>query len=235
MGTSTTEKFSQWLNAKLREFNTDESVFGSYITGILEGDESIEEKTEALEGILAEIIESDTNSFIKEILDKWKTSNPIDDQEQDSAKQKLDVDEQLVRLLESQKLVTKVEREYTEEERRIKQQILSQYSQLSESEHEDDDEETGGGGGGSSGTAGATSGTANSGGGGGGGGGSSNGALMRNTNASDVAALVREKREQAKLESQQKKEKDKQDREKQKQLREEKKEKRKTVKGERRR
>lgn len=44
--------FSQWLNNKLRELNTDESVFGSYITGILEGDESDDDKREALEGVL---------------------------------------------------------------------------------------------------------------------------------------------------------------------------------------
>lgn len=52
------ERFSQWLNEKLKEFNTDESVFGSYINGILEGDESVDEKREALEGILSEIIVS---------------------------------------------------------------------------------------------------------------------------------------------------------------------------------
>ena len=51
-------QFNSWLNRKLKEFNTDESVFGSYITSILEGDESTEEKTEALEGILSEIIVS---------------------------------------------------------------------------------------------------------------------------------------------------------------------------------
>lgn len=44
--------FSQWLNNKLRELNTDESVFGSYITGILEGDEPDDDKREALEGVL---------------------------------------------------------------------------------------------------------------------------------------------------------------------------------------
>lgn len=213
MEVSTVNGFNLWLNAKLREFNTDETVFGSYIMGILEGDESIDEKTEGLEGILAEIIESDCSTFIKEILDKWKQCHLAEDSS--APKQKLDVDEQLAKLLENQKLAKKEEREYTEEERRIKQQILSQYSQLSESEHEDDDDDDGAGGGG--------------------GAGSSNGGLARNTNAADVAALVREKREQAKLESQQKKDKDKQDREKQKQLREEKKEKRKTVKGERRR
>lgn len=56
MAVSTVNGFNSWLNAKLREFNTDEGVFGSYIIGILEGDESIDEKTEGLEGILAEII-----------------------------------------------------------------------------------------------------------------------------------------------------------------------------------
>lgn len=202
-----TAEFNSWLSSKLRASNADDGVFGSYITGILEGDENNEEKMEALEGILGAIIESDLEPFIKEILDKWKICHNREAEAE--AKPKLDVDAQLAKLLETQKLTTKVEREYTEEERRIKEQILSQYSQLSESEPEDDDEE------------GAAT--------------SSDPRLVKNTNFADVQALAREKREQAKLESQMKKEKDKQDREKQRQLREEKKEKRKTVKGERRR
>lgn len=52
-------------------------------------------------------------------------------QESGASKLKLDVDEQLAKLLENQKLAKKEEREYTEEERRIKQQILLQYSQVS--------------------------------------------------------------------------------------------------------
>lgn len=50
--------FNKWLNNKLKSLNTDESVFGSYILGILEGDETKEEKYEALEGILSAIIVS---------------------------------------------------------------------------------------------------------------------------------------------------------------------------------
>lgn len=73
--------------------------------------------------------ESDSSTFIKEILDKWKQCHLAVDSS--ASKQKLDVDEQLAKLLENQKLAKKVEREYTEEERRIKQQILSQYSQVS--------------------------------------------------------------------------------------------------------
>lgn len=55
---SDVENFSQWLNGKLRELNTDESVFGSYIASILESDETFDEKREGLEGILAAIIVS---------------------------------------------------------------------------------------------------------------------------------------------------------------------------------
>lgn len=53
---STKDTFDKWLTNKLKTLNTDESVFGSYILGILEGDETKDEKREALEGILSAII-----------------------------------------------------------------------------------------------------------------------------------------------------------------------------------
>lgn len=55
---ATGENFVKWLNSKLRELKTDENVYGSYMIGILDGDESIEEKKEALEEILSQIIVS---------------------------------------------------------------------------------------------------------------------------------------------------------------------------------
>lgn len=58
MASTGDKSFESWLNKKLRELNTDESVFCSYITGILDGDESEEEKIDSLEGILSEIIVS---------------------------------------------------------------------------------------------------------------------------------------------------------------------------------
>jgi hypothetical protein len=51
--------FANWLKVKLKELNIDADVFGSYISGILEDDDSREEKQEALEGILEEIIVSE--------------------------------------------------------------------------------------------------------------------------------------------------------------------------------
>ncbi|XP_016973888.1 coiled-coil domain-containing protein 43 [Drosophila rhopaloa] len=207
---SASEEFQSWLNEQLRKLNTDENIFGSYIVGILEGDETTEEKTEALEGILSETGAANIDELVGTILQKWLQSHPSAD---DPPKKGLDIDvnAQLAKLLEQQKLQPAVnkEREYTEEERRIKQQILAQYSQTAvvnqdddASESESDDE---------------------------------SGVLAKNTNKSDVQALAKEKREQARMDSAAKKQKDKDDREKQKQLREEKKEKRKTVKGERRR
>lgn len=55
---SNKDEFTKWLNNKLRSLNTDESVFGSYILGILEGDETKDEKHEAIEGVLSAIIVS---------------------------------------------------------------------------------------------------------------------------------------------------------------------------------
>lgn len=115
----------------------------------------------------------------------------------------------MARLLENQHIATTVQRQYTPEELRIREQILSQYSTVEFDDGYDEEE--------------GNSGTGDS------------DALVKNTNAQDVAQLAKERREQAKLDSKAKKDKDKEDREKQKQLREEKKEKRKTVKGERRR
>jgi hypothetical protein len=51
-------KFTNWLKVKLKELNIDVDVFGSYITGILEDDDSREDKQEALVGILEEILVS---------------------------------------------------------------------------------------------------------------------------------------------------------------------------------
>lgn len=47
--------FDSWLSKKLQALNTDEGVFGAYIKGILEGDETEDEKTEALQSILSGI------------------------------------------------------------------------------------------------------------------------------------------------------------------------------------
>lgn len=51
-------EFEPWLSAKLKSLKTDEGVFGSYISGILESEDNVDEKRDALEGILSEIVVS---------------------------------------------------------------------------------------------------------------------------------------------------------------------------------
>ncbi|CAG9566655.1 unnamed protein product [Danaus chrysippus] len=194
--------FQPWLIDKLKSLKTDENVFGSYISGILESEDTIDEKKDALEELLSEIVDKDISAHVNEIIDKWEVCKP----KEESPKSAPDVDIQLAKLLESQSLATTTRREYTDEEKKIREAILSQYSQLPDNEEdEENDSDTEGQD------------------------------LVKNTNALDVAAAARERREQARLEAQRKKDKDKEDREKQKTLKEEKKEKRKTQKGERKR
>ncbi|XP_076298204.1 coiled-coil domain-containing protein 43 [Lasioglossum baleicum] len=205
----TINSFDSWLSKKLQALNTDEGVFGSYIKGILEGDETEDEKTEALEGILAAITGDNISGHVTEILSAWTKWLPVEDIAASKGPVE-DVDVRLAKMLESQSLPTTTQRSYTEEERRIREAILAQYSQMSDEEHSDGDGEEDGASGGDCG-------------------------IEKNTNAAAIVQQEKEKREKAKLESLKKKEKDKEDREKQKQLKEEKKEKRKTQKGERRR
>lgn len=223
------EDFECWLSGKLRALNTDEGVFGTYIKGILEGEETLDDKTEALEGILSEITEDDIPKHCREILERWQNLSQVLNSKVKSEPEE-DVEVKLVRLLESQSLPTVAPKSYTEEERKIREAILAQYSQMSDNEEDEVPEKgadssmaLGGNVGGAIGGSGAGVGA---------GGGS---LLTRNTNAEEVQKAEREKRERARLESQRKKDKDKEDREKQKQLQQEKKEKRKTQKGERRR
>lgn len=53
--------FVPWLTDKLKSLKTDEGVFGSYISGILESEDSVDDKKDALEGILSEILVSPSN------------------------------------------------------------------------------------------------------------------------------------------------------------------------------
>lgn len=69
---SAKETFDKWLTNKLKTLNTDESVFGSYILGILEGDETNDEKREALEGILSAIIVRATMCVYFEKIRLWQ-------------------------------------------------------------------------------------------------------------------------------------------------------------------
>ncbi|KAJ6647823.1 Coiled-coil domain-containing protein 43 [Pseudolycoriella hygida] len=167
---ATGENFFTWLNIKLRELKTDENVYGSYISGILDSDESSEEKKEALEEILSQIIEVDIETHLQTILEKWQQCNAKIVEHPRVAE---DVNTKLAKLMESNSLPTTVVRQhYTPEELRIREQILAQYSQVELDECQEDDVNNGAGV-------------------------ASDPIMIKNTNASDVAQLAKERREQA--------------------------------------
>lgn len=73
--------------------------------------------------------ESDIAAHVTEILEKWEAC-----QVKAEEAPKANVDAQLSKLMESQSLATTTRREYTDEEKKIREAILSQYSQLSDNE-----------------------------------------------------------------------------------------------------
>nr|CAG4643590.1 EOG090X0H15 [Ilyocryptus agilis] len=208
-------EFDKWLSVKLKSLNTDESVFGDYIKGILEGEESQDEKVEALEGILAEISPAGGTTqteICQEILGKWESCH-AEASEKKLGDNAVSVDIQLARIMEQQALCVVPQKKQTEEEKKLKQSILLQYAQVSDGEEDGDAGEGGD----------VDPGEDKS--------------LHRNTNAEDVLKLEKLKKEALRQDSQKKKDKDKEDREKQKQLQLDRKEKEKkrTQKGEKKR
>ncbi|CAG7721309.1 unnamed protein product [Allacma fusca] len=72
------EDFDTWLNDRLRDLKTDETVFGPYIKSILEGDEDFEERIEALDGLLVELQANlDVNTLREEILERWNQAQSL--------------------------------------------------------------------------------------------------------------------------------------------------------------
>lgn len=223
--------FELWLADKLRTLNIDPDVFGSYITGILEGTETEEEKSEALQGILSEVCEDGISEVKDEIFNKWSAyiQSPAEGGVRADDEGKYNVEAKLVSLMEEQAKSVVPEKSVTVEEQKLRQAILAQYAEISDGEEESGPvpkaaavPET-------------VSATA------------STGAphkehyasklLARNTNAETVAHAEKEKREMSKQEHERKKAQDKLNREKQKQQQQDRKDKerKRTQKGERRR
>jgi len=46
------DEFEDWLGSRLRKLGLDEDVFGNYVTGVLDSEDTDEERKDALIGIL---------------------------------------------------------------------------------------------------------------------------------------------------------------------------------------
>lgn len=221
------DDFEEWLCTKLKALNTDQDVFSSYIRGILEGDETNDDKLEALEGILAEMQTDSNLTLSQEIIAKWDSLSLAQNAD-GNVQEKFDVDAQLASIMEKQAQSVVTERKVTEEERKYREAILAQYSHVSDGEDSDASNEKESKDLSSTAVAAAAAAAPVA---------NNDPLLPRNTNVEDVFRAEKEKRDKAKAEFEKKKAVDKANKEKQKQQQQERKEKEKkrTQKGERKR
>lgn len=126
--------------------------------------------------------ENDIMKTCNDILEKWQNSKREKPVSQEMSSE--DVNIKLAKLLESQSLPITKQKQYTDEEKKIRDAILSQYGEtpIDENESAENTESN------------------------------DDMAIQKNLNAQTVANAEKMKREQAKIDSQKKKEKDKEDR-----------------------
>ncbi|XP_046893787.1 coiled-coil domain-containing protein 43 [Hypomesus transpacificus] len=204
-------EFESWLNDRLDSLEVDREVYGAYILGVLQEDETDEEKGDALQGILSAFLDEDSlDNVCGEIIRQWTESCA-----RSTSKSNVDVEVQAIAsMIEKQAQIVVKQKEVSEESKKRKEALLAQYANITDNEDEAEEEETGG--------ACVPSGDKS---------------LFKNTNVEEVLNRKKQQRDQARDDSQKKKEQDKMQREKEKLSKQERKdkEKKRTQKGERKR
>nr|XP_046272187.1 coiled-coil domain-containing protein 43 [Scatophagus argus] len=206
-------EFESWLNDRLDSLEVDREVYGAYILGVLQEEESDEEKEDALQGILSAFLDEDTMEDVcKQIIKQW-TECRI---RSAATRETVDAEVQAIAsMIEKQAQIVVKHKEVSEESKKRKEALLAQYANITDEEDEAEEEEP-------------TSGNNLTG---------NDNSLFKNTNVEEVMNRQRQKRVQAREDAQKKKEMDKMLREKDKLAKQDRKEKEKkrTQKGERKR
>lgn len=206
-------EFESWLNDRLDSLEVDREVYGTYILGVLEEEESDEEREDALQGILSAFVEEDNvEDVCKQIIKQWTDWRDRSASKSDSDDAEVQA---IARMIEKQAQIVVKHKEFSGESKQRKDALLAQYANVTDDEDEAEEEEQ----------TGANNFIGNE------------KSLFKNTNVAEVLNRQKEKRDQAREDSQKKKEGDKMQREKDKLTKQDRKEKEKkrTQKGERKR
>ncbi|XP_010775318.1 coiled-coil domain-containing protein 43 [Notothenia coriiceps] len=206
-------EFESWLNDRLDSLEVDREVYGTYILGVLEEEESDEEREDALQGILSAFVEEDNvEDVCKQIIKQWTDWRDRSASKRDSDDAEVQA---IARMIEKQAQIVVKHKEVSGESKQRKDALLAQYANVTDDEDEAEEEEQ----------TGANNFIGNE------------KSLFKNTNVAEVLNRQKEKRDQAREDSQKKKEGDKMQREKDKLTKQDRKEKEKkrTQKGERKR
>ncbi|XP_043911029.1 coiled-coil domain-containing protein 43 isoform X2 [Protopterus annectens] len=121
--------FDSWLNNRLEMLDIDKDVYASYIHGVLQEEDSEQERREALRDILSAFLEEDTlEEFCKEILTEWLKERTTD------AKGMNDEVEKIANMIEKQAQIVVKQKETSEDDKQRKAALLAQYANVTDEE-----------------------------------------------------------------------------------------------------
>ncbi|KAL3986804.1 Ras-related protein Ral-A [Sarotherodon galilaeus] len=121
-------EFESWLNDRLDSLEVDREVYGAYILGILQEEETDEEKEDALQGILSAFLEENTvEDVCKQIIKQWEECCS-----KSAAKKDADDEVQAIAsMIEKQAQIVVKQKEVSEESKKRKEALLAQYANVS--------------------------------------------------------------------------------------------------------
>ncbi|KAK2833186.1 hypothetical protein Q5P01_017075 [Channa striata] len=122
-------EFESWLNDRLDSLEVDREVYGAYILGVLQEEESDEEKEDALQGILSAFLSEDTMEDVcKQIINQWTACC-----KKLAAKREADDAEvqAIASMIEKQAQIVVKQKEVSEESKKRKEALLAQYEPTS--------------------------------------------------------------------------------------------------------
>ncbi|XP_061761337.1 coiled-coil domain-containing protein 43 isoform X3 [Nerophis ophidion] len=125
-------EFESWLNERLDSLEADREVYGTYILGVLQEEESDEDKWDALQGILSAFLGDDTlEEVCKQIIDQWADFCSRSANKKDAG----DVEVQAIAsMMEKQAQIVVRQKEVTEESKKRKEALLAQYANVTDGE-----------------------------------------------------------------------------------------------------
>uniref|UniRef100_A0A3Q2XMZ4 Coiled-coil domain-containing protein 43 n=1 Tax=Hippocampus comes TaxID=109280 RepID=A0A3Q2XMZ4_HIPCM len=120
--------FERWLNERLDALEVDREVYGAYILGVLQEEESDEEKRDALQGILSAFLdEEDTlEDVCQEILKHWTEYCKRSANKRDAGDAEVQA---IASMIEKQAQIVVKQKEVSEESKKRKEALLAQYEE----------------------------------------------------------------------------------------------------------
>nr|XP_019962396.1 PREDICTED: coiled-coil domain-containing protein 43 [Paralichthys olivaceus] len=125
-------EFESWLNDRLDSLEVDREVYGTYILGVLQEDESDEEKEDALQGILSAFLTEDTlEDVCNQIIKQWTECRSRSAARGDADDAEVQA---IASMIEKQAQIVVKQKEVSEESKKRKEALLAQYANVTDEE-----------------------------------------------------------------------------------------------------